>query len=275
MQRLARLKTLKASTQSATETSISERVAQLRKRSERRREEAAQALADAGGEEVAPGLWRFDSVQPGPLGLDAALAHTGWSAPVCGLDIETNGLSAGVGNLAFMVGVSLAVDEAVHVRQWLLASPSAEATMLSQLMAEIARHASLISYNGRSFDWPVLASRCRLNHVAMPVPAHWDLLLDVRRVYRQQWPDCRLQTAERELLGLARDNDLPSAEVPEAYRAYLGSGETTALLRALRHHRDDLVSLLRLPVPLLGGMQAAGLRILDRPTDCSRPIPAR
>ena len=77
---------------------------------------------------------------------------------------------------------------------------------------------TLVSYNGKGFDVPVLQARTRLHghRYDWSGPDHMDLLYTVRRAYRRHWPDCRLQTAERRLLAIRRVDDLPGAEAPAA-----------------------------------------------------------
>lgn len=165
------------------------------------------------------------------------------------LDTETTGLSCGTGNLAFMVGVAR-YDGAgrLQVRQFTLGSFSAERDMLEALNDWIDRDAVLVSYNGRCFDLPLLVGRYRLHRLDQRLEdlPQLDLMYTVRRAYRDAWPDCRLQTAEQRRLGLRRVGDLPGAEAPAAWQAWLRSGDTAALSRVLAHNRQDVVSLARL-----------------------------
>ncbi|MCG6965793.1 MAG: ribonuclease H-like domain-containing protein [Chromatiaceae bacterium] len=162
------------------------------------------------------------------------------------IDTETTGLSGGVGNLAFMIGVARYVgDQALEVRQFVLANFAAEAEMLRQLVGWIGRAAVLVSYNGKCFDLPLLAARLGMHRIADALSGlpHLDLMYSVRRAYRGRWPDCRLQTAEKRLLRFFRVDDLPGAEAPAAWRAWLDSGATPAMRGILQHNLQDLVSL--------------------------------
>jgi len=162
------------------------------------------------------------------------------------LDTETTGLSGGVGNLAFMVGAArYAADGSLQVRQWLLGRFAAEAGMLSELLDWVGCEAVLVSYNGKCFDLPLLTARLgmhRIDHRLATLP-HLDLMYGVRRAYRRHWPDCRLQTAEQRLLGLHRDDDLPGAEAPGAWRAWIEEGVVRPLQRVLEHNFQDVASL--------------------------------
>lgn len=165
------------------------------------------------------------------------------------IDTETTGLSGGVGNLAFTVGVARFTDRRqIEVRQYLLGNYAAEAAMLRVLGEWIGEQAVLVSYNGKGFDLPVLGARSalhRIDSVLSELP-HLDLLYTVRRAYRDHWSDCRLQTAERQLLALHRVDDLPGAQAPAAWQAWLRCGETTQLARVIRHNYQDVVSLVLL-----------------------------
>ena len=112
--------------------------------------------------------------------------------------------------------------------------------------------AGLISYNGKSFDRPLLDTRCRMHRLAAQWQdrEHLDLLHPVRRAFDSQWPDCRLQSAERRLLGLRRDDDLPGAEAPAAWLDFLRAGDARRLAGVVQHNRQDLLSLAEL-LPVL------------------------
>lgn len=103
----------------------------------------------------------------------------------------------------------------------------------------------LVSYNGKSYDRPLLSTRYRLARLPDPVldRAHIDLLHPVRRRYRGVWANCRLATVERELLGVLREDDLPGAEAPGAWLTYLRGGNATKLRRVGLHNMQDLRSL--------------------------------
>ena len=161
------------------------------------------------------------------------------------LDTETTGLSGGVGNLAFMVGVARYRGGNLQVCQFLLAGFAGEQRMLSDLVHWIGPRAVLVSYNGKCFDLPLLDARSRLyrNDRDLSALPHLDLMYSVRRAYQRHWPDCRLQTAERRLLDLQRVGDLPGAEAPAAWQAWLRDGRTRRLAQVMRHNYQDVVSL--------------------------------
>jgi uncharacterized protein YprB with RNaseH-like and TPR domain len=113
----------------------------------------------------------------------------------------------------------------------------------------------LVSFNGRSYDAPLLKARYRLARLPCPITplAHLDLLHPARRRWRGRWENCRLATLERRVLGLIREDDLPGSEAPRAWRDWLRGGPATDLRRVLQHNHTDVRSLLQLLQVLAGG----------------------
>ena len=161
------------------------------------------------------------------------------------LDTETSGLAGGTGTWAFLTGFLRQEGRGWVLRQVLLTRLDAEPAYLEAVGAELAHPARLLTYNGRSFDAPLLATRFRLAGLTDPLSGlpHLDLLGPVRRAFGRCWPDCRLATVESRLLGVERRDDLPGAAAPLAWLGWLRRGETAPLARVLRHNRLDLCSL--------------------------------
>lgn len=161
------------------------------------------------------------------------------------IDTETNGLSGGSGTLAFLVGVAAVEGDALVVTQYLLTRFAGEAAMLAALVRAMTPDDRLVSYNGKSFDLPLLTTRCRMQGEAHPFDElpHLDLLHPVRRLFARRWPDCRLITLEDRLLGFRRRHDLPGAEAPAAWSGYLRQGRVEPLIRVVEHNRQDILSL--------------------------------
>lgn len=178
------------------------------------------------------------------------------------LDTETNGLAGGTGTLAFLVGVACVRGEAIEVTQLLLTGFGGEPALLARVAALLGRASHLVTFNGKSFDLPLLRTRARLagSTLAGDEPAHLDLLHVTRRRLREGWADCRLRTAEEEALGFNRTDDLPGADVPAAWQRWLQRGDPALLPRVLDHNREDLLSL------------AALLAVLAGPTDREAPL---
>ena len=161
-------------------------------------------------------------------------------------DTETTGLAGGTGTRAFMLGYARWTESGLEVRQLWISRLAAESAMLERFAQWLSCGAfQLVSYNGRSFDGPLLRARYRLARQRDPLQQlpHHDLLHAVRRRFRREWPSCRLADAENRLLGVQRDDDLPGSQVPAAFLASLRGGDARPLERVRRHHFQDLVSL--------------------------------
>src|SRR5688572_29191404 len=124
--------------------------------------------------------------------------------------------------------------------------------MLAHALAWIRSAKHLVSFNGKCFDVPLLASRYRLARMANPFDemTHVDLLHPTRTAFAKSWPDCRLQTAEQYLFKFYRDDDLPGYLIPQVWGAYLRYGETRGARGIVEHNRLDLLSLIALAAVL-------------------------
>src|SRR5215471_8128200 len=164
------------------------------------------------------------------------------------LDTETTGLSGGTGTLVFLLGLGRIDGEVLHLRQFFLTGFRGEAALLQAAAAWSAGRQYLVTFNGKSFDAPLLTTRYRLARLPDPFADlhHIDLFHPTRRAFSSQWPDCRLQTAEKQLLGFQRGHDLPAHLVPETWFAFVRRGTTHRLPALLAHNRWDLVSLVAL-----------------------------
>ena len=260
--------------------SFGERLERLRVASSPRRPPTAEALAASlQGEVVAPGLIEISRTYVFPfqhgnvtIASGRALAGSAKSlvnlaAPVAPesllyLDTETTGLAGGTGTVAFMVGLAWIEGGALRVVQWLLAGFSAEGALIARVSERLTRAGVIVSFNGKSFDLPLLKARARLAGVDLPTDgrAHLDLLHVTRRLLHSGWPDCRLRTAEARALRLERTDDLPGAEAPAAWRRWLERSDASQLGRVADHNRADLLALVAL------------LALLERPTAREAPL---
>ncbi|QNJ99788.1 ribonuclease H-like domain-containing protein [Dyella telluris] len=160
-------------------------------------------------------------------------------------DTETTGLAGGTGTRAFMIGVGDWHEGGFRERQLLITTLAGEAAMLECFATWLRPDAVLVSYNGKSYDAPLLKTRFRLQQRTCPLEglAHIDLLHPVRRRWRGAWENCRLATAERKLLQVVREDDLPGSEAPAAWLGFLRGGPTAPLHQVARHNSQDLRSL--------------------------------
>lgn len=168
------------------------------------------------------------------------------------IDLETTGLSGGAGTVAFLVGCGWFDMGAFQVRQFLLTSYSAERALLSAVAECLDATSLLVSYNGKTFDVPVMETRWMFHRMPMPLESvrHFDMLHPARRLWRARAGvsedldgGCRLSTLERVLCDVTRVGDVPGMEIPARYFRFLRTGDARPLEPVLEHNRIDLVSL--------------------------------
>jgi uncharacterized protein len=189
------------------------------------------------------GLRLLDPGLPSPDGTGARTLF---------IDLETTGLSGGAGTVAFLVGCGWFDLGAFQVRQFLLTSYSAERALLSAVAECLDATSLLVSYNGKTFDVPVMETRWMFHRMPMPLESvrHFDMLHPARRLWRtratgdeEDQGGCRLATLERLLCDVNRVGDVPGLEIPARYFRFLRSGDARPLEPVLEHNRIDLVSL--------------------------------
>lgn len=171
------------------------------------------------------------------------------------LDLETMGLFSG--SPIVVVGLAFVHEGTLFIKQWTALSPEAEEHLLHQVITEIKRFRGLVTFNGRSFDWPYLLQRVAYYGMLLDFePIHFDLLPHARRAFFGKTSDCRLSTLAREVLGLTRKEDIPGELVPTFYNEYLQAPEERiGLLAAIvSHNRDDLLEMVRLYEHLLANL---------------------
>ena len=161
------------------------------------------------------------------------------------LDTETTGLSGGAGTLAFEVGLGRLTEEGFRITQLMIRDYPEEQFLLRRVLEAAGDCDALCTFNGRSFDLPLLRDRCLMNRLS-PAPLekpHIDLLHIARRVFRLRLKQCNLGRLEEAVLGFGRGDDLPGAQVPERFFSYLKTGEFALLEDVLRHNQQDIASL--------------------------------
>jgi uncharacterized protein YprB with RNaseH-like and TPR domain len=177
------------------------------------------------------------------------------------LDTETTGLAGGTGTAAFLVGVGFLDGDHFRVRQFFMRDYPEEAAMLRGVADLLRGFRRLVTYNGRTFDAPLLEARYRLSREPFPLAdwAHLDLLHPARRLWKERLESCRLQFLETELLGLHRYGDVPGADIPRIYFDYVRSRgrDARALAGVLEHNRLDVLSLAALAVLACDWVQEA------------------
>ena len=161
------------------------------------------------------------------------------------IDTETSGLAGGTGTIAFLLGMAKISEESLHICQWLLLAFRGEQPMLEDAIEWLTSDSCLVSFNGKSFDIPLLTSRYLQNRMQNPFRElkHLDLVHPMRRAFSNVWDDCKLQTAEKNLLKLFRQDDLPGAMMPEIWGRVLRSKQFDMLPQVLEHNHLDILSL--------------------------------
>jgi uncharacterized protein YprB with RNaseH-like and TPR domain len=192
--------------------------------------------------------------------LEGEVAVEQWRGVLC-FDTETTGLSGGAGTLPFLIGWAQLVSgdgptPAVEVRQWFLRDMPGEPDLIEAVDAAMASAEGLVSFNGASFDLPLLKSRWALAGRPFPEKPHRDDLHPARRLWKRLLESCRLSRLEQTVLGLNRVDDVPGSLVPALWFEYLRQGAAadflTPLEGVLRHHAQDVYSLLCLDLILAG-----------------------
>jgi len=171
--------------------------------------------------------------------------------PLLCLDTETTGLGTAAGTVAFLIGLGWWEGERFRQLQLLCPDHADEPALLAALDAAVPPDCWLVTYNGKSFDWPLLVTRYRMSRRdAPPHEGHLDLLPQVRRLFRHRLGDARLQTVEREMLGIHRHDDVGGWEIPERYLAFVRGGPAEPVAEIVTHNAEDVRSLGRLLVHL-------------------------
>jgi uncharacterized protein YprB with RNaseH-like and TPR domain len=177
------------------------------------------------------------------------------------LDLETCGLG---GSAVFLAGVLRQLDGALTVELLVARNYAEEQAVLESLWQTVAAHDVLVTFNGKSFDWPMVMDRSvryRMPARVASGAANWqspsrllhvDVLHHARRRWRKQLPDCRLQTLEQFICRRNRTGDIPGQRIPAAYAEYVRTGFDRDMDVILYHNAMDLVTLLDLALRLAG-----------------------
>lgn len=191
------------------------------------------------------------------------------------IDTETTGLGSGAGVYAFMVGVgtfeqenteetNVGITTPTHfvVRQYFMRHPGEEGALMLALSELLDAFGMSVTFNGRTFDLPLLRTRLRQNQHMYPElrgsgrllaadRPHLDLLHPARRIWKRRLQSCRLINLETEILGLTRSgDDVPGHLIPQLYTEYLQSNNASALGGIFYHNREDIVSMVALATEL-------------------------
>ncbi len=186
--------------------------------------------------------------------LDLFLANSTLPAPaeIVYLDTETTGLVGGTGTCAFLIGLGFVKGSEFVVQQFFLRDHPEEKAMLAALSEVLASYQAIATFNGKTFDLPLLETRYSLARLKSPFNRllHLDLLHPARRLWKLRLESCQLTHLEAEVLGINRQGDVDGAEIPAIYFDYLRTGNARGLQPVFYHNSLDIVTLAALTVEL-------------------------
>ncbi|MFF2449997.1 ribonuclease H-like domain-containing protein [Neobacillus sp. NPDC058068] len=163
-------------------------------------------------------------------------------------DTETTGLGGGVGNTIFLLGYASISGEQLVLRQHILPHPGAEVPLYQSFLEKV-NYKTLVTYNGKSFDWPQVKTRHTLvrEHVPkLPAFGHFDLFHAARRLWKHKLERLKLVVVEKEVLGVERIDDIPGFLAPMIYFDFVESKTPEGMLGILKHNEIDILSLVTL-----------------------------
>ena len=186
--------------------------------------------------------------------IEDAVMFSGGSAarpPLVFFDLETTGLNGGAGTHVFLIGCGWFDADRFVTRQFVMTRFTDEPAMLASVARAFARAGALVSFNGKSFDAPVLETRYLFHRLAWAGDGtpHIDVLHPARQFWKRD--DCSLVALEKHLLGHRRVGDVPGIEIPARYFQFVRTGNAGPLAAVLEHNRLDLLSLAVLTSRLL------------------------
>jgi len=181
-------------------------------------------------------------------------------------DTETTGLGGGVGNTIFLLGYARVLSDYVIVRQHVLPKPGHEVALYHSFLEKVD-YKTLVTYNGKSFDWPQVKTRHTLvrEHVPkLPDFGHFDLLHAARRMWKHKIESVKLVNVEKEILEINRKDDVPGFLAPMIYFDFVENQKPDALLKVLEHNETDILSLIILYAHLSFLLQEGNILQSDR-----------
>src|SRR5574340_268036 len=161
------------------------------------------------------------------------------------LENATTGLVGGTGTYAFLVGVGHIAEDGFRLRQFSMRDYAEEGSLLARLSDYLAQFDVLITYNGKTYDQPLLETRYRMARTRHPFARmeHLDLLFGARRLWKLRLESCRLVDLENQILGVERQGDLPGEMIPYYYFEYLRTKQAFRLAPIFPHNAIDILSL--------------------------------
>ncbi|WP_110927657.1 ribonuclease H-like domain-containing protein [Bacillus massiliglaciei] len=167
-------------------------------------------------------------------------------------DTETTGLGGGTGNQIFILGYAFFDKDSIVVRQHILPEPGNEIPLYHSFLEQV-NYETLVTYNGKAFDWPQLKTRHTLikEHVPkLPDFGHFDLYHASRRLWKNKLERVKLSAVEKEIMGVVREDDIPGYLAPMIYFDFVERKDPEILFGILKHNEWDVLSLITLYIHL-------------------------
>jgi len=167
-------------------------------------------------------------------------------------DTETTGLAGGSGTYIFLTGFGYFENDKFVIKQFFLRDFPDELSTLHAIHELLKQFNGIVSFNGKSFDWPLLQTRFIYHRIKSEVinPPHLDLLHAARRIWKHRLSNCSLGNLECEIINVRRDNDIPSYLIPHLYFEYLRNKDAQPLKKIFYHNEMDILSLVSLTIML-------------------------
>ena len=182
------------------------------------------------------------------------------------VDTETTGLAGGTGTYAFLIGLGWFEPAGFRVCQYFMRHPGEELALLGYVAEHLNQFDGLTTFNGRTFDMPLVETRFRMHRLDYSSPDdHLDLLHPARAIWKHRLESCSLGTLEHHILGVVRESDAPGWLIPSIYFNYLRTRAVNDLTPVIEHNRFDIVSLARLTG--IVGAHLAGLDVESHAAD--------
>ncbi len=161
------------------------------------------------------------------------------------LDTETTGLAGGTGTYAFLIGIGSIDEEGFRVRQFFMREYAEEASQLHAVAEYLERFDVMVTYNGKTYDQPLLETRFRMSRMKPPFGRmeHLDLLFGSRRLWKLRLENCRLSYLENQILGVEREGDVPGELIPHYFFEFVRTQRAVRLIPIFHHNVMDIVSL--------------------------------
>lgn len=162
-------------------------------------------------------------------------------------DTETTGLSGGVGNTIFLLGMARVMEDHVLLRQYFLPEPGSEVPLYQKFLTDVKDLGNLVTYNGKAFDWPQVKTRHTLIRDRVPnLPnfGHFDLLHASRRLWKKDLESVRLAIVEEEVLQIKRTGDVPGFLAPMLYFDFIKAKNPVGIKGIIEHNETDILSLI-------------------------------